>query len=37
MKPSELLPPLTVRQELALLARTLWREGYCARVALPAR
>jgi ribulose-5-phosphate 4-epimerase/fuculose-1-phosphate aldolase len=27
-KPDALLPPLTLRQELALLARTLWREGY---------
>ena len=27
-KPDELLPALTPRQELVLLARTLWREGY---------
>ena len=26
--PSELMPDLTPRQELALLARALWREGY---------
>jgi ribulose-5-phosphate 4-epimerase/fuculose-1-phosphate aldolase len=26
--PDELLPPLTQRQELVILARTLWREGY---------
>ncbi|MDG2026746.1 MAG: class II aldolase/adducin family protein [Acidimicrobiales bacterium] len=26
--PDRLIPPLSPRQELALLARTLWREGY---------
>lgn len=26
--PEQLLPPLTPRQEIVLLARTLWREGY---------
>ena len=26
--PDALLPPLTAREELVLLARTLWREGY---------
>jgi ribulose-5-phosphate 4-epimerase/fuculose-1-phosphate aldolase len=27
-RPGQLLPPLTARQELVVLARTLWREGY---------
>ena len=32
-EPGALLPPLTAKQELVLLARTLWREGYDDRLA----
>ncbi|MFM8848492.1 MAG: class II aldolase/adducin family protein, partial [Actinomycetota bacterium] len=27
-RPDRLLPDLTVKQQMVLLARTLWREGY---------
>jgi hypothetical protein len=32
-EPGTLLPPLTAEQELVLLARTLWHEGYVDHLA----